>query len=67
MPDPATLEPLAPFWILYVRIQADSNPERMQQAHAQLSRLRDRFLRVFDFKVLDRRALDTRNIEPPRS
>ncbi|KAK0704644.1 mediator complex, subunit Med18 [Lasiosphaeris hirsuta] len=64
VPNMAGLEPLAPFWVLYVRIQVDSNPERMQQGHAQLSRVRDRLLRVFDFKVFDRRAHDTRNMEP---
>ncbi|KAK3340016.1 mediator complex, subunit Med18 [Lasiosphaeria hispida] len=64
VPNLTGLEPLAPSWVLYVRVQVDSNPERMQQGHAQLSRVRDRLLRVFDFKVFDRRAHDTRIMEP---
>ncbi|KAK5661048.1 hypothetical protein OQA88_12427 [Cercophora sp. LCS_1] len=61
--NPAGLEPLVPFWVLYVRVQTDSTPEQMGQAHAQLSRVRERLLRVFDFKVFDRRAHDTRIME----
>lgn len=55
-----SLQPLAPFWILYVRVQTDSNPERMSQSHVSLSAVRERLLGVFDFKVFDRRAHDTR-------
>ena len=63
VPNPATLDPVAPFWILYVRVQTETSAERIQQGYTQLVRVREDLLRVFDFKVFDRRAHETRNME----
>lgn len=59
----AELQPLVPFWMLYVRVQTESTPESMARSHTQLTRVRERLLRVFDFKVFDRRVHDTRIME----
>ncbi|KAK4180710.1 mediator complex, subunit Med18 [Triangularia setosa] len=56
----AAREPYAPYWMLHVRTLVESSPERMQQAQAQLEKVRDQFRDVLDFKVFDRRAMDTR-------
>ncbi|KAL2260273.1 hypothetical protein VTK26DRAFT_5759 [Humicola hyalothermophila] len=60
VPNIAGLEPPADFWLLYVRSRVESTPERMQQAHAQLVRIREQLMGVFDFKVFDRRCHDSR-------
>ena len=59
-PNLAALEPVAPFWILYVCSQNDSSPERMKESQIALGGVRERLLGLFDFKVFDRRAHDTR-------
>ncbi|KAK0625965.1 mediator complex, subunit Med18 [Immersiella caudata] len=59
-PNLAALEPVVPFWILYVRSQTDSSPERMKESQIALAGVRERLLGVFDFKAFDRRAHDTR-------
>lgn len=64
VPDLSTITPLVPFWLLYVRIQVESAPERMQEAHAQLETARQALIGIFDFKVFDRRVHDTRIMEP---
>ncbi|KAK0670875.1 mediator complex, subunit Med18, partial [Cercophora samala] len=56
----AAREPYAPYWMLYVRALVESSPEKMQQAQTQLEKVRDQFREVLDFKVFDRRAMDTR-------
>ncbi|KAK4195244.1 mediator complex, subunit Med18 [Triangularia verruculosa] len=56
----AVQEPYAPYWMLNVRTLVESSPERMQQAQTQLEKVRDQFRDVLDFKVFDRRAMDTR-------
>lgn len=53
-------EPYAPYWMLNVRTLVESSPERMQQAQTQLEKVRDQFKDVLDFKIFDRRAMDTR-------
>ncbi|KAK4187571.1 hypothetical protein QBC35DRAFT_230217 [Podospora australis] len=55
-----TVEPLAPFWMLYVCTLSESKPEPMQRVQAFLEQIRNEFVGVFEFKVFDRRALDTR-------
>lgn len=60
IPDLASAEPVSDFWILYVRTTVDSTPDRLQKAQAQLARVREQLLGVFDFKVFDRRFHDTR-------
>ncbi|KAK0741926.1 mediator complex, subunit Med18 [Apiosordaria backusii] len=56
----SSTQPYAPFWMLYVRTLVESSPERMQQAQTQLEKVKDQFRGVLDFKVFDRRAMDTR-------
>ncbi|KAM7220846.1 hypothetical protein V8F06_003740 [Rhypophila decipiens] len=53
-----------PFAILFVRIQVESTPDGMQQAHARLENARKALIGVFDFKIIDRRTHDTRIMEP---
>jgi mediator of RNA polymerase II transcription subunit 18 len=65
VPDLASLEPFAPYWILTVRAKVDSlptatMPSRMKQGQAQLVQVRERLEGVFEFKVFDRRCHDTR-------
>ena len=64
VPNLSTILPFASTWILYVRIQVESVPERMQEAHVKLEGARQDLLGVFDFKVFDRRVHDTRIMEP---
>ena len=65
VPSLAGLEPIGDFWLLYVRTRVEATPDRMQQAQSQLQQIRDQLLGVFDFKVWDRRAHDTRIMEQP--
>lgn len=65
VPDLNKIEPVAPFWMLYVRALVDANPvdkmaERMAEAHTRLGRVEKDLEGVFKFMVFDRRALDTR-------
>lgn len=64
VPNLSTIESFAPFWLLFVRIQVESAPERMQEAHAQLESARQALVGIFEFKIFDRRAFDTRIMEP---
>lgn len=64
VPNMAGVTPMLPFSLLFVRIQVESSPDRMQQAHVQLEKARKALVGVFDFKIFDRRCHDTRNIEP---
>ncbi|KAK4455420.1 hypothetical protein QBC34DRAFT_389864 [Podospora aff. communis PSN243] len=59
-PNLATLQPLAPFWTLYVRSEFDYSPERLQESYAALAGVREILQGVIEFKVFDRRAMDTR-------
>ncbi|KAK3944459.1 hypothetical protein QBC46DRAFT_165253 [Diplogelasinospora grovesii] len=63
------LQQTVPVWLLFIRMQVESNLERMQQAYATLSRIREKLFRVpqIQFKVFDRRAHDTRDIGAYRS
>ncbi len=63
IPRPESITPLDPTWILFVRMQVETNPERMQQAYAKLLRIQETLLGVFEFKVFDRRTWDTRDTE----
>ncbi|KAK3386879.1 mediator complex, subunit Med18 [Podospora didyma] len=54
------LKPFAPIWMLYVRVQIESNHERMQQAYVQLQQAQKDLVGLFEFKVFDRRVHDTR-------
>ena len=49
-------------WLLFVKVHVtdDNSPEKMQKAQEQLMLIREELLGVFDFKVIDRRAHDTR-------
>ena len=49
-------------WLLFVKVHVadDNSPEKMQKAQEQLMVIREELLGVFDFKVIDRRAHDTR-------
>ncbi|KAK0723257.1 mediator complex, subunit Med18 [Lasiosphaeria miniovina] len=58
------LQPLSSFWMLYVRTWVESNPERMQLAYVRLNQVKNDFTGLFEFKTMDRRAHDTRNMEP---
>ncbi|EGZ69901.1 hypothetical protein NEUTE2DRAFT_112256 [Neurospora tetrasperma FGSC 2509] len=65
VPDMSKMEPVAPFWMLYVRALVDANPvdrmaERMAEAHGRLGKVEKELEGVFSFMVFDRRALDTR-------
>ncbi|KAK1761505.1 hypothetical protein QBC47DRAFT_30572 [Echria macrotheca] len=62
--DQTSWQPLAPMWILFVRLHSDHSPERMRQVQAQLKEVRERFFGIFDFRVFDRRAQDTRIMQP---
>ncbi|KAK4233112.1 hypothetical protein C8A03DRAFT_19742 [Achaetomium macrosporum] len=69
-PNLASAEPVAPFWILYVRTRAESPspatmPEHIRKCQAQLVQVQGKFMGVFDFKVFDRRCHDTRIQERP--
>lgn len=64
VPDLGTIPATFPFWLLYVRIQVESAPERMQEAHAQLENARQALIGIFEFKIFDRRTHDTRIMEP---
>ncbi|KAK3314840.1 mediator complex, subunit Med18 [Apodospora peruviana] len=57
-------DPVAPFWTLFVSVRVESTPERMQQGHQLLETTRQFLTGVFDFRNFDRRAHDTRNMEP---
>jgi len=57
-------------WVLWVRthVVEDTTPEKMHRALDELVAVRDGELHgVFDFKVLDRRAYDTRVSQVPIS
>lgn len=60
MPLPESATPLVPFWLLEVHAQVESKPELIQSAQDRLAQTRQRLLGVFEFKVFDRRAFDTR-------
>ncbi|KAK3684188.1 mediator complex, subunit Med18 [Podospora appendiculata] len=64
VPSVAALHPLAPYWILYVRVQVQSTPERMQHGYGLLTQALKNLSGIFEFKVFDRRVHDTRNMEP---
>jgi len=71
IPNPSSLKPISPLWLLYVRANVDSTPpasmpERMKQAQGRLGQVREMFKGVFSFKVFDRRCHDTR-IQVPRA
>ena len=71
IPNPSSLKPVSPLWILHVRAVVDSAPsdtmpERMKQGLSRLVQVRETFKGVFDFKVFDRRCHDTR-IQVPRA
>ncbi len=53
-------------WILYVKTEVpeDNSPENMQKAQDELMAVREQLTGVFDFKVFDRRAHDTRIAQP---
>jgi len=56
-----------PFWVLHVRVQTAVDPEHMAKGLRILQQIDDKFAGLFDFKVFDRRAHDTRDLEPPAS
>ncbi|KAK3321234.1 Med18 protein-domain-containing protein [Cercophora scortea] len=56
VPNVAALQPLAPYWILYVRVQVESTPERMQHGYGLLKQALKDLSGIFDFKVFDRRT-----------
>jgi mediator of RNA polymerase II transcription subunit 18, fungi type len=64
MPPWDEIDPVDPAckWILFVRshVLEDNSPEKMQKAHEELMAIRDELLGVFEFKIFDRRAHDTR-------
>jgi mediator of RNA polymerase II transcription subunit 18, fungi type len=60
IPDLDSATPLAHFWILEVRAQVESKPELIQSGQDRLAQTQKRLLGVFEFKVFDRRAFDTR-------
>ncbi|KAK3990478.1 mediator complex, subunit Med18 [Cladorrhinum sp. PSN332] len=60
VPNLASQENFAPFWMLYVRSLVESKAEAMQQAHASLAQVKGDLAGVFVFKSFDRRAMDTR-------
>lgn len=64
IPNLATTEEFAPFWLLHVRAVVESKAEAMQQAVARLAAVREELMGVFAFKAFDRRALDTRCMMP---
>lgn len=70
IPKLASAEPIAPFWILYVRASVKSAapatiPEHVRKAQAHLVQVRAQLMGVFDFKAFDRRCHDTRIQERP--
>ncbi|KAK4456613.1 hypothetical protein QBC42DRAFT_280895 [Cladorrhinum samala] len=64
IPNLATADEFAPFWLLHVRAVVESKAEAMQQAIARLAAVREELMGVFEFKAFDRRALDTRCMLP---
>ncbi|KAK1774826.1 mediator complex, subunit Med18 [Copromyces sp. CBS 386.78] len=65
VPDLSKIEPVSPYWMLYVRAVVDATPvdkmaERMAEAHARLGTVEQQLEGVYKFMVFDRRALDTR-------
>ena len=67
IPDLDALSPLAPFWVLHIRAQVESSPERLQNGQDQLAQLQKQLIGIFDFKAFDRRAYDTRSMDGPRN
>jgi mediator of RNA polymerase II transcription subunit 18 len=53
-------------WLLFVRttVVEDNSPEKTKKALEELYAVRDRLAGVFDFKIVDRRAHDTRILQP---
>src|SRR5688572_10822080 len=49
-------------WMLFVRkhVLEDNSPEKLLRSHEELNAIRDQLAGVFDFRVFDRRCLDTR-------
>ena len=54
-------------WILNVRLQVDEDnqPDKLQKANKELLAVKEELDRLFEFKVVDRRVLDTRIAPPP--
>jgi mediator of RNA polymerase II transcription subunit 18 len=70
IPNLASMEPLVPFWILYVRARVETTapatmPEQIRNAQTRLVHVRGQLMGVFDFKVFDRRCHDTRIQDRP--
>lgn len=60
IPVPESAAPVVPFWLLEVHAQVESKPELIQSAQDRLAQTQQRLLGVFEFKVFDRRAFDSR-------
>ncbi|KAI0965379.1 mediator complex, subunit Med18 [Xylaria arbuscula] len=54
-------------WVLNIKLNVaeDGQPEKLTQANEELMRNKAEFEKLFDFKVVDRRAFDTRIPPPP--
>ena len=54
-------------WVLHVRLHVDEDnqPDKLQKANKELLVVKEELDRIFDFKTIDRRVLDTR-IAPPQ-
>ncbi|KAK3303958.1 uncharacterized protein B0T15DRAFT_225003 [Chaetomium strumarium] len=70
IPNLASAEPVAGFWLLYVRTRAESPspatlPEQIRKCQAQLEQVRGKLAGVFHFRAYDRRCHDTRIQEGP--
>ncbi|KAI8964723.1 mediator complex, subunit Med18 [Daldinia sp. FL1419] len=54
-------------WVLNVKMNVidDSQPDKIKKANAELLVVKEEFEKIFDFKAIDRRVLDTRIAPPP--
>ncbi|KAI1121344.1 mediator complex, subunit Med18 [Nemania abortiva] len=54
-------------WVLNVKLYVadDGQPEKLVKAHEELMRYKTEFDKLFDFKIVDRKAFDTRISPPP--
>ncbi|KAK4164967.1 mediator complex, subunit Med18 [Cladorrhinum sp. PSN259] len=64
VPNLASQENYASFWMLHVRALVESKAEAMREAHVKLAQVREELMGVFAFKAFDRRAMDTRCLLP---